>query len=46
VDGNEYVDVTMGFGTYLLGHSPKFITQAIQDQLQLGIEVGRSRRWR
>ena len=40
VDGNEYVDVTMGFGTYLLGHSPKFITQAIQDQLQLGIEVG------
>jgi glutamate-1-semialdehyde aminotransferase len=40
IDGNEYVDVTMGFGTYLLGHSPKFITQAIQDQLQVGIEVG------
>jgi iturin family lipopeptide synthetase A len=40
IDGNEYIDVTMGFGTNLLGHSPGFITAAIEQQLQRGIEVG------
>ncbi len=40
IDGNEYVDLTMGFGTNLLGHSPAFITKALEEQLQRGIEVG------
>ncbi len=40
VDGNEYVDLTMGFGTNLLGHSPAFVTAALAEQLQRGIEVG------
>ena len=40
VDGNQYVDVTMGFGTNLFGHSPAFITEALQKQLPLGIEIG------
>ncbi len=40
IDGNEYVDVTMGFGTNILGHSPAFITDAIRKQLDLGVEVG------
>jgi amino acid adenylation domain-containing protein/natural product biosynthesis luciferase-like monooxygenase protein len=40
VDGNEYVDFVMGFGTNLLGHSPPFITAAIEKQLKLGVEVG------
>jgi iturin family lipopeptide synthetase A len=40
IDGNEYVDVTMGFGTNLLGHSPGFITAALEAQLERGIEVG------
>ncbi len=40
VDGNEYVDVSMGFGTNLLGHSPAFIAEALASQLKLGIEVG------
>jgi iturin family lipopeptide synthetase A len=40
IDGNEYVDVTMGFGTNLLGHSPGFITAALEAQLKRGIEVG------
>ncbi|MGI4792363.1 MAG: amino acid adenylation domain-containing protein [Janthinobacterium lividum] len=40
VDGNRYVDVTMGFGTNLFGHSPAFITEAVQKQLPLGIEIG------
>ena len=42
IDGNEYVDLTMGFGTNLLGHSPAFITAALEDQLRRGIEVGPS----
>ncbi len=40
VDGNEYVDLTMGFGTNLLGHAPAFITAALEEQLKLGMEVG------
>ncbi len=40
VDGNEYVDLTMGFGSLLFGHSPPFIKQALQRQLDLGIQVG------
>ena len=40
VDGNEYVDLTMGFGTNLLGHSPAFVTAALEEQLKRGIEVG------
>ena len=40
IDGNEYVDLTMGFGTNLLGHSPGFITAALEQQLKRGVEVG------
>jgi 4-aminobutyrate aminotransferase-like enzyme len=29
VDGNEYVDITMGFGAFLYGHSPDFVVNAI-----------------
>ncbi len=39
-DGNDYVDVTMGFGTNLFGHGPEFITQALQKQMLTGIEIG------
>ncbi|HEX4083936.1 MAG TPA: amino acid adenylation domain-containing protein, partial [Chthoniobacteraceae bacterium] len=42
IDGNEYLDVTMGFGTNLFGHSPDFITEAVRKQLDLGVEVGPS----
>jgi iturin family lipopeptide synthetase A len=42
VDGNEYVDLTMGFGTNLLGHAPQFIKDAIAAQLTRGMEVGPS----
>jgi glutamate-1-semialdehyde aminotransferase len=37
VDGNEYIDVTMGFGTNLLGHTPPFIVEALNEQLKKGI---------
>ena len=40
LDNNEYIDVTMGFGTNLFGHSPGFLTRAISNQLRHGVEVG------
>ena len=40
IDGNEYVDLTMGFGINLLGHSPDIVTAAVQRQLNQGVELG------
>ena len=40
IDGNEYVDITMGFGTYFFGHSPDWLMEAVEEQLRTGIEVG------
>ncbi|MDH3716819.1 MAG: aminotransferase class III-fold pyridoxal phosphate-dependent enzyme, partial [Planctomycetota bacterium] len=40
VDGNEYVDIMMSFGSHLFGHSPAFIQSAIEDQLRRGMELG------
>ncbi|MBP5972969.1 amino acid adenylation domain-containing protein [Brasilonema sp. CT11] len=40
VDGNEYVDISMGFGALLFGHSPSFVIQTIQEQIQQGILHG------
>lgn len=40
VDGNEFVDITLGFGTNFLGHRPKFVVEALEKQLALGIEIG------
>lgn len=40
IDGNEYVDLSNGFGLNLFGWSPAFITEAIEAQLKLGMEIG------
>ncbi len=40
VDDNEYIDVTMGFGANLLGHNPLFIKEALNEQLEKGIQIG------
>ncbi|MSU58570.1 MAG: amino acid adenylation domain-containing protein [Pedosphaera sp.] len=40
VDGNEYVDITLGFGLGFLGHRPPFVVEAIEEQLALGMEIG------
>ncbi|HKX61327.1 MAG TPA: aminotransferase class III-fold pyridoxal phosphate-dependent enzyme, partial [Verrucomicrobiae bacterium] len=40
IDGNEYIDVTMGFGVNLFGHSPPFIRQAAAEQLGKGVAIG------
>jgi amino acid adenylation domain-containing protein len=40
VDGNEYVDLSMGFGVSLFGHSPDFVTDALERQLRRGLHLG------
>lgn len=40
IDGNEYIDIAMGFGLNLFGQSPDFVTQALKEQLDRGVEVG------
>lgn len=40
IDGNEYTDITLGFGQILLGHRPPFLVEAIEQQLHRGIEIG------
>ena len=40
VDGNVYVDLTMGFGVNLLGHRPEIVTNAVLQQLQKGYQLG------
>ncbi len=40
IDGNDYVDFTMGFGVNLFGHSPDFVEKKIRAQLAEGYSVG------
>jgi len=40
IDGNELIDVSNGFGPIFFGHSPDFVTSAIKEQLDKGIETG------
>jgi glutamate-1-semialdehyde aminotransferase len=39
IDDNEYIDLAMGYGVNLLGHSPDFLTQALEKQLKDGIQL-------
>ncbi|MBN6040428.1 non-ribosomal peptide synthetase/type I polyketide synthase [Amycolatopsis sp. 195334CR] len=40
IDGNTYVDITMGFGTLLFGHDPAFLTEAVRAHLDNGLRMG------
>ncbi|HVT94309.1 MAG TPA: amino acid adenylation domain-containing protein [Bryobacteraceae bacterium] len=40
VDGNEYIDILNGFGPTVFGHLPDFVTEAVQRQMEQGIEIG------
>ncbi|MGO4293654.1 aminotransferase class III-fold pyridoxal phosphate-dependent enzyme [Chitinophaga sp. RAB17] len=40
LDGNQYVDLTMGFGVNLLGYNPPFIKAALMAELEKGFPVG------
>jgi iturin family lipopeptide synthetase A len=40
VDGNEYVDFTMGFGVHLFGHGAPFLVEAVEEELRRGAQIG------
>jgi glutamate-1-semialdehyde aminotransferase len=40
VDGNEYIDLTMGLGALLFGHQPAFLDAALREQLDAGNHLG------
>jgi amino acid adenylation domain-containing protein len=40
VDGNEYIDILNGYGPTVFGHKPKFVTDAVHRQMELGFEIG------
>lgn len=40
IDGNAMIDLTMGFGVLLFGHSPKFVRDALRDEIEKGMPVG------
>ncbi|VWB14606.1 non-ribosomal peptide synthetase/type I polyketide synthase [Burkholderia lata] len=40
IDGNEYIDFTMGFGVHLFGHTPDFIQHQVTREWQRPLELG------
>ncbi len=40
LDGNRYLDTTMGYGVHFFGHQPDFLVDALQTQLACGYELG------
>ncbi|MDM8548422.1 amino acid adenylation domain-containing protein [Desulfobacterales bacterium HSG2] len=40
VDGNEYIDMGMGYGVSFFGNKAPFITDAISRQMEKGFELG------
>ncbi|MFJ2026547.1 MupA/Atu3671 family FMN-dependent luciferase-like monooxygenase [Streptomyces sp. NPDC087897] len=40
VDGNDYTDITMGFGALLLGHEAEPVTEAVRRHLADGLRFG------
>ncbi|CAM2068621.1 Amino acid adenylation domain-containing protein [Sulfidibacter corallicola] len=40
IDGNRYLDITMGFGVNLLGHDPEVVQSAIAAELARGSQLG------
>ncbi len=40
IDGNEYIDIVMGFGSNIFGHRPDFISEALHQQVDEGINIG------
>jgi glutamate-1-semialdehyde 2,1-aminomutase len=39
VDGNRYIDLLMGGGVHILGHSPEVVMSAVEAQLRSTLEV-------
>jgi glutamate-1-semialdehyde aminotransferase/acyl carrier protein len=40
IDGNEYVDLTLGYGVHLLGHHPPVVTAAVRERMDVGFSLG------
>jgi len=40
IDDNEYIDISMGFGALLFGHTPEFVQIAFQNQITSGVQLG------
>lgn len=40
VDGNEYIDLTMGFGSHVLGHAHPEIVTAVKEAVSRGTQFG------
>lgn len=40
IDGNEYVDLTLGYGVHLLGHNPQVVTSAVRERMDVGFSLG------
>jgi glutamate-1-semialdehyde 2,1-aminomutase len=37
IDGNKYIDLLMGAGVHILGHSPERVLRAVHQQLDIGV---------
>ncbi|MBR9861906.1 MAG: amino acid adenylation domain-containing protein [Rhodobacteraceae bacterium] len=40
IDGNTFIDLVNGFGQTAFGHSPEFVTRAVQAQMERGYPIG------
>ena len=40
VDGNEYIDLSMGFGCHVLGHAHPVVVDAVQEAARHGVQFG------
>lgn len=40
IDGNTFIDLVNGFGQTAFGHSPDFVTKAVQAQMERGYPIG------
>ncbi|MFH8516591.1 aminotransferase class III-fold pyridoxal phosphate-dependent enzyme [Streptomyces gelaticus] len=40
IDGNRYVDLTLGYGVHLLGHNPPVVMRALRERMDIGFSLG------
>ena len=40
VDGNTYIDYSMGYGPLILGHTPRVVIDAVQREMASGLRTG------
>ena len=40
VDDNEYIDLTMGYGPHILGHTPEVVVEAVKEAVERGLQWG------